>query len=41
MQMDAPKDREQVIDVIDEIDEIIDDISIVMKWIFDPIPSFC
>lgn len=37
MQMEAPKDREQVIDVIDEIAE---DISIVMKWIFDPIPSF-
>lgn len=37
MQMDSPKDREQVIDVINEI---TDDISIIMKWIFDLVPSF-
>ena len=37
MQIDAPKDRKLVIDVIDEI---TDDFSIVLKWIFDPIPSF-
>lgn len=37
MQMDQPKDREMVIDVIDEI---ADDFSIAIKWIFDPIPSF-
>ena len=34
MQMDASKDRELV------IDEITDDFSIALKWIFDPIPSF-
>lgn len=37
MQMENPKDREQVIDVMDEI---TDDISVALKWIFDPIPSF-
>lgn len=37
MQMDASKDRELVIDVIDEI---TDDFSIALKWVFDPIPSF-
>lgn len=37
MQIERPKDREQVIDVIDEI---TDDISAVAKWIFNPIPSF-
>lgn len=37
MQMEQPKDREQVIDVIDEITE---DFSIAIRWIFDPIPSF-
>ena len=37
MQIDAPKDREQVIDVIDEI---TDDFSVAIRWIFDPIPSF-
>jgi hypothetical protein len=36
MQMEHPKDREQVIDVIDEI---ADDISIAIRWIIDPIPS--
>ena len=35
--MDASKDRELVIDVIDEI---TDDFSIALKWVFDPIPSF-
>ncbi len=37
MQIDEPKDRELVIDVIDEI---TDDFSIAIKWFFDPIPSF-
>lgn len=37
MQIDDPKDRELVIDVIDEI---TDDPSVALKWIFDPIPSF-
>jgi predicted transposase YbfD/YdcC len=37
MQIDEPKDRELVIDVIDEI---TDDFSVAIKWIFDPIPSF-
>jgi len=37
MQTDASKDRELVIDVIDEI---TDDFSIALKWVFDPIPSF-
>lgn len=37
MQMERPEGREQVIDVIDEI---TDDFSIVIKWIFNPIPSF-
>ncbi len=37
MQIDHPKDRELVIDVIDEI---TDDFSIAIKWFFDPIPSF-
>lgn len=37
MQIDDPKDREQVIDVIDEI---TDDFSVAERWIFDPIPSF-
>lgn len=37
MQIDAPKDRELVIDVIDEI---ADDFSVALKWILDPIPSF-
>ncbi len=36
MQMEHPKDREQVIDVIDEI---ADDFSIAIRWIFEPIPS--
>lgn len=36
MQMESPKDREHVIDVIDEI---TDDFSVAMKWIFNPIPS--
>lgn len=34
MQTDASKDRGLV------IDEITDDFSIALKWIFDPIPSF-
>lgn len=37
MQMENPKDRKQVIDVMEEI---TDDISVALKWIFDPIPSF-
>lgn len=37
MQIDDSKDREQVIDVIDEI---TDDFSVAERWIFDPIPSF-
>ena len=37
MQIDAREDREFVIDVIDEITE---DFSAALKWIFDPIPSF-
>ncbi len=37
MQMEHPEGREQVIDVIDEI---ADDFSITIRWIFDPIPSF-
>lgn len=37
MQIDARKDREFVIDVIDELTE---DFSAALKWIFDPIPSF-
>lgn len=37
MQIDDRKDREFVIDVIDEI---IEDFSAALKWIFDPIPSF-
>ncbi len=37
MQIDARKDREFVIDVNDEITE---DFSAALKWIFDPIPSF-
>ncbi len=37
MQMENPKDREQVIDVMDEI---TDDISVALKWVFDSIPSF-
>lgn len=37
MQMDEPKDRVQVIDVIDEI---ADDLSVATRWIFNPIPSF-
>ena len=36
MQIDAPKDRKLVIDVIDEI---TDNFSVVLKWVFDPIPS--
>ena len=34
MQMEQPEDREQVINVIDEI---TDDFSIVIKWIFNKI----
>ncbi len=37
MQIEHPKDRELVIDVMDEI---TDDFSVAIKWIFDPIPSF-
>lgn len=37
IQMEHPEDRKQVIDIMDEI---TDDFSIVVKWIFDPIPSF-
>lgn len=37
MQMEHPKDREQVIDVMDET---ADDFFIVVKWVFNPIPSF-
>lgn len=37
MQIDARKDIEFVIDVIDEITE---DFSVALTWIFDPIPSF-
>lgn len=37
MQIDDPKYREQIIDVIDEI---TDDFSVAERWIFDPIPSF-
>lgn len=37
MQMDHPEGRGQVIDVIDEI---TDDFSVAIRWIFDPIPSF-
>lgn len=35
--MEHPEGREQVIDVIDEI---ADDFSVTIRWIFDPIPSF-
>ncbi len=35
--MEHPKDREQVIDVMDET---ADDFSIVVKWVFNPIPGF-
>lgn len=37
MQIENPKGRELVIDVIDEV---ADDFSIALKWIFEPIPSF-
>lgn len=37
MQLEQPKDREHVIDVMDEI---ADDLSVVIRWIFHPIPSF-
>jgi len=37
LQIKAPKGREQVVDVIDEI---ADDLSVAIKWIFEPIPSF-
>lgn len=37
MQIDEPKGRAQVIDVIDEI---ADDVFVVTRWIFEPIPSF-
>ena len=36
MQIDAPKDRKLVIDVIDEI---TDNFSVALKWVFDPLPS--
>ena len=37
MQIDAQKDREFVIDVMDEITE---DFTAALKWIFNSIPSF-
>ena len=37
MQMESPKGRELIIDVIDEM---ADDFSVALKWIFEPIPSF-
>ncbi len=37
MQIEHPEERKQVIDVMDEI---TDDFTIVEKWIFNPIPSF-
>ena len=37
MQMEQPKDREHVIDVMDEI---ADDFSVAIRWLFNPIPSF-